>query len=175
MEPNNVNSVALLLDHGVPVDSGNPFHRVVNYGSYDGDATMRLLIERGADIERRKNGFTPLMSAVRDQDINSVKLLLEKGADVNAIDNQGWSVLVHSFFFHMHNCEHVEVVRALVSAGADMDHQALTVALNKYCIDALEIMVDAGADLSVLDDDGRKKVRGALELLAIRASSASAL
>jgi tankyrase len=59
-------------------------------------AVIRLLIRRGGDVnERDKNGVTPLHRAVRFRSPAAVKLLLEHGADPNAVDRRSGSSPLH--------------------------------------------------------------------------------
>ena len=59
----------------------------------------------------------PLTSAARSGDINTVKNLLDKGADVNVKDNiGGWTALVHAAYKG-----HTKVVKLLIAKGADVD------------------------------------------------------
>ncbi len=48
-----------------------------------------MLLEAGADIEVHDevNGATPLIVATEAQNLSVVSLLLEKGANIDAIDN----------------------------------------------------------------------------------------
>jgi uncharacterized protein len=44
--------------------------------------------------DQRGGGFTPLVFAVRANDLESVRILLEHGANVNQVTNYGWSPLL---------------------------------------------------------------------------------
>ena len=59
---------------------------------------------------------TPLHDAVEDDDVEAVRQLVEEGADVEALDDQGWRPL----FIAAHH-GHVEVARTLMEAGADLE------------------------------------------------------
>jgi ankyrin repeat protein len=51
-----------------------------------------MLIIRGAVLDTRSVfGSTPLHAAVRRGGVQTVRLLLVYGADVNACDNRGWT------------------------------------------------------------------------------------
>jgi tankyrase len=59
-------------------------------------AMIRLLIRLGANVnERDKNGVTPLHRAVRFRSPAAVKILLESGADPNAVDRRSRSSPLH--------------------------------------------------------------------------------
>ena len=90
---------------------------------------LRLLLEHGADPSiATTNGTTPLMVASgigwvegvtyewsREQNLDTVNLLLELGADVNVVDADG-RVALHGAAHKGRN----EVVRILVAHGADL-------------------------------------------------------
>jgi ankyrin repeat protein len=50
---------------------------------------VRLLIEKGANVNATRYGETPLHSAAEGGNAETAKLLIEKGADVNAKDDNG--------------------------------------------------------------------------------------
>jgi hypothetical protein len=58
------------------------------------EAIIKLLLDKGADIEAKNNGgTTPLLCAFYSGCKAIVKLLLDKGADIDAKDNDGQSPL----------------------------------------------------------------------------------
>lgn len=77
-------------------------------------AVARDLVIAGADPNARTpRGWTALMSAAYNGQADTVKLLIEKGADVNA-QARGYSVLSAAVFSGK-----PEIVRMLLKAGAD--------------------------------------------------------
>jgi len=93
--------VSLLLHHGANIESrlqrtgSTPLHKAAYHGQC---GTVRLLLERGADIEAGSTGGTPLLVAVkgsawaqRDEQrgLEVARLLLDRGADPNARDAEG--------------------------------------------------------------------------------------
>lgn len=56
-----------------------------------------LLLERGCQINTAdKDGQTPLISAIKNQDLELVSALLRKGSDVKIADNEGNTPLCHA-------------------------------------------------------------------------------
>jgi uncharacterized protein len=54
---------------------------------------VRVLLEHGADANRRKGSITPLMYAVRKRDLETVKLLIRYGADPSLQNHRGETAL----------------------------------------------------------------------------------
>ncbi len=83
-----------------------------------------LLIERGAEVNHvSDHGRTPLMAAAYVGNVGVVKMLIEKGADLNVQDKRHkYTALHHAIneIRHDHDAQHEEVIRELIDAGADM-------------------------------------------------------
>jgi ankyrin repeat protein len=83
----NVAAVKLLLDRGADVNAREKWKgqtALMWAAEENHGATVELLSRRGANIrERGANGFTALLLATRSGSIDSVKALLDAGADVN--------------------------------------------------------------------------------------------
>jgi len=90
--------LSLLLEHGADLEGHwdtfnmTPLHMASWKGKL---GAVQCLLDHGANIDvRETNGCTPLRWAIRDSDnIQVVRLLLERGADVNARDNYGGEFL----------------------------------------------------------------------------------
>lgn len=84
----------VLLLYGLWVQSPFYFPALVCAVREGDHQEMRLLIQQGADIERRTTvfgadnltGLTPLMWAAYDRDPQAMKILVDAGADVNAVE-----------------------------------------------------------------------------------------
>jgi ankyrin repeat protein len=72
-----------------------------------------LLIAKGADVDAKDDGWTPLHAAVDEGHKEVVELLITKGADVNAKDKRGST----SLFFAATK----EITELLIAKGADVN------------------------------------------------------
>jgi ankyrin repeat protein len=92
---------------------------IVNQGSFKGEtplitalrspqlqnpkklSVIKNLINAGADINYHtpNDGDTPLIIAVRNGDLETIRLLLEKGAEINATDHEGYTALSWALYY----------------------------------------------------------------------------
>jgi ankyrin repeat protein len=86
-----------------------------------------------------------------------VQAAIDAGADVNAKDKEGWTVLMNAALFN----EKAEVVSALVKAGSDVDARnngggtALMIAASgNENPEVVSALVKAGTDVNARDNDG---------------------
>ena len=91
----------------------------------DPTEVVRLFLDGGVDINSMRYGYTPLLEVcwlMRRGGIECasdiVELLLEKGADVNAVDGMGESAL----WYAVENGR-TDIVRLLIQYGADVNVQ----------------------------------------------------
>lgn len=86
-EPHDISLATALLQHGADVDAvdadGDTPLRLAAAFSGDGKLLL-LLLQSGADVNgKTAGGYTPLMAAVREGNVENVKILLKWGAQVN--------------------------------------------------------------------------------------------
>ena len=123
---------------GVPLPSG----------SVD---TVRLLLQRGADVNRRSDtGNTALIRSVYAGHVAVVRLLLGADADIHVTNNRG-----QSSFFLASILRRTQIVDLLLDAGVDAESAA----------------ADLDTALIACEGKGQKKI---LELLLARATHATA-
>jgi len=87
----------------------------------DGQARLvRHLLDTGTPIDTRdEQGRTALMAAVSESNVYLVSMLLGRGADPNALDNDGDSPLdVARYCPHFRIDRHTDIVDALLDRGA---------------------------------------------------------
>lgn len=119
-------------------------------------AVAKRLVEAGLDIEAiSSNGWSPLVHAVNDGDLNRVRALVSAGANVNASHDHGYTV----FMSAVGSGRRPEVLRFLVESGADPH------AVSEYGTNAFLAAIDvngaeANAPESVSDTFGYLKQLG---------------
>lgn len=87
------------------------------YASISGHThIVEELIKQGADIEKCHDGSTPLYHATSRGHIDVVKTLLNYNANVNAINNKGWTCLMNAAYFGRD-----DIVNLLLKHKADPD------------------------------------------------------
>lgn len=92
----NTSTLALLLPHTalhhIDVLGRSPLHHTQGLG-YE-DSAAELLISNGCIIDQvDKKGITPLQVAIGDNRHETIRVLLDNGADYRKIDNQEWGLL----------------------------------------------------------------------------------
>ncbi len=113
----NTEMVRALLDAGATFEI-EVFHTAI---SESGDDTeiVQVFLDHGAEIDQQAgigNGHTALMYAAEFGHIEVGKLLLENGADINAVDNYNDPALNVAAFHG-----HLEFAKMLVEMGAELD------------------------------------------------------
>ena len=161
-------SLLMLLDMGVDLFSTTQFgvnvlHLAAAGGSED---IVRLSLDRGFDVNLRVEGgkrLTPLMFAARMGHPIVVKLLLERGAEVDATDNDGNSILAHAAARGNES-----VVRILLDNGArtqctnNKGCTALHHASHNGHAMVIEKLIKYGAEVNGVDLDGFSSLRNAI-------------
>ena len=112
-------TVEYLLQKGCAFSSTN-FYQALGIGT----EVAKLFINAGADPNSIRNKclngpITPLMEASSDPIL--VKLLIQKGANVNLVDGLGNTALLHACGDWMNEKDQLQVVKLLVEAGADVN------------------------------------------------------
>ena len=97
-------AVQLLLEHGARVDtaSSNGMHVMPLHSAAAARSVpiARLLLEHGAPVNARQggsgSGFTPLMEAAFNGQVDMVEILLDQGADRHLRDEEGRTAADHA-------------------------------------------------------------------------------
>ena len=122
---------------------------------------VQRLIGLGANINAvTPSGRTPLMFATGYGHINSVRFLLENGANVNAKDTfKGWTVLMFSTIL---TNEEFEIAKLLIENGADVNESTnysgetvLIIACKRCHFNIVRLLIETpNIDLDITDNNG---------------------
>jgi ankyrin repeat protein len=119
---------------------------------------VRYLLEHGADPNQAAiNGATPLMQAVRNFNVESVKALIAHGADVNARGTHGQTALLDAVGYGFS-----DIVTVLLDHGAQVngvfDPNGLTplmLAIQQAHFGIAETLIKRGADVNERGHNGQ--------------------
>jgi len=123
---------------------------------------ITLLLEAGEDPHARDNSSSTILmrALVQDSDLDIVSLLLDFGAEVNAIvDSYTYSRWKPLMFAAKHSTR-PEMIKILIGAGADVNLGSryntplLLVAKNSNNLEMFSILLDAGAIVDAKDTSG---------------------
>ncbi|KAG0223159.1 hypothetical protein BGX31_008662 [Mortierella sp. GBA43] len=138
-EQSHVNTVKAILDYaearGAQMEaSASTFQSVV-------PSAIRAKRVMAAGLDIQKDADKALRYAVRGNDLEMVKMLMDYGADVHALNEEAILVAAHK--------GHVEILKLLIEAGADVEVSAgapLRQAAEGGHAEAVRILCESGAD-----------------------------
>jgi ankyrin repeat protein len=116
-------------------------------------ATLRLLLQLGASAKQVTSRYdgTALIAAAHLGHDEVVKLLIDAGAPLDHVNNLGWTALIESIVLGNGGPRHVETLRAIVRAGANVNladrngQTPLQLAWQRGYTAMVEILEKAGA------------------------------
>ncbi|CAL1539364.1 unnamed protein product [Lymnaea stagnalis] len=154
---------------------------VALYRKFHSTEMAKLLIQHGANINvSNVDRTTVLMLAVDQLDVKWVEDLIGAGADVNATDNFGDSVLIRAVRLviqEIQNQKHTSTIERsksllhlLLKAGCSINSQnfpnPMVLAVNGCHKDCVKLLLEYGGDVNAHDED-----LNTLTMLAIRNNS----
>ncbi|KAI1172127.1 ankyrin [Nemania sp. FL0916] len=165
-----VGVVRILLDAGIDPNAANVEGERLLYHCREAKVLRELLAHGAVDVNQRlATGSTALLTALRDGRVDFVELLIEYGADMSLVDEQGNGVLhCAAVDFNCKKPVEPELIRKLLEAGADANLRnykgqtplhVLNVVVNSHrpaaaVQEIIEALVEAGADLEARDEQG---------------------
>ena len=161
--------IQILLDAGADVNGGGASSDSPLIQAIEGDDSQlaKMLLAKGANVNRRSGGNTPLHRAVMDGKLQFVKLLIDHGADLDATGVTGDSPLMLAA-----NDVRRRIFNLLVDSGANIHARsqphgwtALMWAVRAESLDIVRLLLKLGADVRVKNRNGRTALALAEELL----------
>ena len=163
----DVKSVAELLSRGDDPNAPQPElpnwrpleAAIEELGSGASVEVVRLLIKHGADVNAwdLAHSLTPLHRAMFHENEQTIRLLLEAGADPNPVSNQGDSALrlaVEQNNLEMAAlCLHYGASQTINESGGFCGNTVLGLAALKLNLPMIELLLEGGADPEALDSD----------------------
>ena len=155
--------VRRLVEQGGNVnDVDNTLYRktALHYAARSGNSDIcSLLLSRGANVSQTdKDGDTPLHFAAYNHHVDICQLLVDHKADVTSVNNEGQTPL-HTAF-NLYRSDTPAVCRLLitnesVNVADRLGNCALHIAARNGDIQNVQLLVDCGADVNVLNEDGQ--------------------
>ena len=173
----SLRSAKLLLARGAEVNLRSKLGYPLTHACSRGSAPMaEMLMKQGADVNP-SGGVTPLMGAVRGQQVEMIKWLLDKGADPDALDQNGYTALMWAAEEYPGTDETgrdkiqlaAEILTILVEAGAKVNARGADgkTALMCAAMESPPVLVrqllDLGADAQLKDKQGKRAIDHARE------------
>jgi ankyrin repeat protein len=161
-------SVRLFLSAGISADTGEVGYTALLEAARRGYVEIVLdLVGAGADVRAKDPyGVTALMFSLITGSGEAALKLMERGAAVNARDIDGRTALIEALTTE--NDIPPEVIRTLLRKGADANVRIaggitpLMIAVS-YDPAIVGMLVEAGADVNAVDDEGASVLRRARE------------
>jgi ankyrin repeat protein len=123
---------------------------------------VRFLLDKGADPNiPNKHGLTPLEHACGREKTNGLalaKLLLARGASVNATNVTGFTITPLDWAI---SADNTELVKLLLDHGAIVGATFLSAAAGRGDVDIAEILIAHGADVNAKDRGGNTALHAA--------------
>lgn len=145
--------IALLLAH-LPIElRAASIHDAAKNGDV---AAITAALDAGAGVNESDGDATPLYFAIRGGHFAAAKLLIERGADVNATPTP----LLGPALMPALAKRRIDLINLLLDAGANPNSDragqaALHVAVTLGCLDCVKALVEAGADVNAKTKDGK--------------------
>ena len=154
IEKCNTQLLNLLIEQGAAINfqtkvDQKPLLIAATKGCED---VLGILIENGIDIEQANeaDSTTALMKAAKFGHYESVKFLLENGAQINKKNRQGNSAIMFAVQYG-----HLDIMQMLLEKGADINDKnilgftPLLYALDYHQTEIVEYLIENGAEVNV--------------------------
>ena len=170
-----IKTVKALIEKGVDINANSYRGTPIQDAAYEGYIEIvELLIKAGADVDASGGLSTPLLDAL-EQAHNEIALkLITAGANPNTLSTFGGTLPIAMAAI----CSSGEVIKALVSAGADINAITKQITLNQKIIrqqtgvaltSAFNLLETAGKAIEKLDNEDNPNVSETVESFELAA------
>lgn len=124
---------------------------------------MQMIIDKVDKkfINDSLEGKTPLIIAVGNSYIDTAKILIENGADVNSVDFEGWSALSYAV-----NNGDIEIAKLLLENKVKIKDELL-IAIKSPIVESriniMKLLIENGANINYTDENGFNPLNIAIE------------
>lgn len=113
----------------------------------DNITAVRALVDKGADVNAQAGLYhsAPLHWACKNGNLEMTAFLLDRGAQVNAVNSGGWTPLIAA------SSKDADIVRLLLAKGAHVDQRdgygytSLMYAAKNGNVEVIQVLLNAGA------------------------------
>ncbi|AGA67448.1 ankyrin repeat-containing protein [Brachyspira pilosicoli P43/6/78] len=173
----NIKVIELLIQKGADINAFNNYGNTALIYGVNNLETVKLLVENGADVNFYKGGSTALISACEyshERNIDVIKYLVSKNANINAQDNKGDTALNKTLDTSDEGSIDIldfEIANFLIEQGADVNIKNKreytpfiylgmgegnfnNKSFQEYRIKLAEVLLEKGADINAKDYNG---------------------
>lgn len=155
----------MLITHGAIINPVNQKGRtaLIEAASHNNIKIVQYLLSKGADPNQQAKNFgyiSPLREAVFSCNFPMTKLLVENGANVNILTDNGSSILLEAVW----NEKNIEIVKYLIAKGAlvnkanDDGETPLLKSIAYNDPKMIKLLMENGADINITDGYGRTAI-----------------
>ena len=156
----------ILIEKGAKIEDhldNNDIYYLLSGGNYrnkSATATVIWLLGKGADVNVKVRGDTPLHNATFHGRLEIVQKLIKAGADVNLRNNQGDTPLYRAALDKAADNNRLEIIQELIKAGADVNLRnnegdtPLSKATFHGRLEIVQKLIKAGADVNLRNNQG---------------------
>ena len=154
--------VTYLIGQGAELEAENHIGETALFYSASNNVNMfDLLVQKGAIVSHKTNDSTTLLiNAAQNLNLKVVQLLLENGAKIDDVNDEGYSAFQYLISSHSRNRE---LIYAFIDKGADINagdaksgKSLMYYAIERERLEQIKELANLGAKVNVLDRAGNR-------------------